>query len=109
VHQNRVSHCPEEFLAGYYWYSGKRKGTGTPPILNQSESSTTGEKEVSETSESEEQNDKVSADEVDEEQDTEPELILDSQWTAQEITPPEVREVITHSELLQLRKPSRFT
>ena len=40
-------------------------------LLNKSESSTTGEKEVSETSESEEQNDEVSDDEVDEEQDTE--------------------------------------
>ena len=31
VHQNRVSHCPKEFPAGYYWYGGKRKGTGAPP------------------------------------------------------------------------------
>ena len=28
IHQNRVSHCPKEFPAGYFWYGGKRKGTG---------------------------------------------------------------------------------
>ena len=54
VHQNRVSHCPDEFPAGYYWYGGKRKGTGAPPkwvhnFPNKSENITTGEKEVSET------------------------------------------------------------
>ena len=27
IHQNRVSHCPKEFPAGYFWYGGKRKGT----------------------------------------------------------------------------------
>ena len=31
IHQNRVSHCPKEFPAGYFWYGGKRKGTGKPP------------------------------------------------------------------------------
>ena len=31
VHQNRVAHCPREFQAGYFWHSGKRKGTGKPP------------------------------------------------------------------------------
>ena len=78
VHQNGESRCRDEFPAGYYWYSGKSKGTGTPPkwvenLLNQSESSKTGENEASEISQSEEQNDIVSGDEVDEEQDTEPE------------------------------------
>ena len=31
IHQNRVPHCPKEFSAGYFWYSGKRKGTGKLP------------------------------------------------------------------------------
>ena len=31
VHQNRESHCPKEFPAGYFWYGGKRKGSGKPP------------------------------------------------------------------------------
>ena len=31
IHQNRVSHCPKEFPAGYFWYGGKRKGAGRPP------------------------------------------------------------------------------
>ena len=30
IHQNRVSHCPKEFPAGYFWYGDKRKGTGKP-------------------------------------------------------------------------------
>ena len=28
IHQNRVTHCPKEFPARYFWYGGKRKGTG---------------------------------------------------------------------------------
>ena len=65
VHQNRVSHCPKEFPAGYYWYGGKRKGTGAPPmwvdkLLNstgQPDTSSSGETagtEVVEASQSEE-------------------------------------------------------
>ena len=30
LHQNQVSHCHKEFLAGYFRYGGKRKGTGKP-------------------------------------------------------------------------------
>ena len=64
VHQNRVSHCPKEFPAGYYWYGGKRKGTGAPPawmdnLLNSpgqsdfNSSSETAETEMTEASEPE--------------------------------------------------------
>ena len=28
VHQTRVTPCPSEFPAGYYWYGGKRRGNG---------------------------------------------------------------------------------
>ena len=31
VHQSRVSCCPAQFPAGFYWYGGKRKGPGRPP------------------------------------------------------------------------------
>ena len=31
VHQTRVTPCPSEFPAGYYWYGGKRSGPGRPP------------------------------------------------------------------------------
>ena len=31
VHQTRVTPCPSEFPAGYYWYGGKRSGPGCPP------------------------------------------------------------------------------
>ena len=67
-------------------------------LLNQSESSTTREKEVSE---SEEQNDNVSGDEINEEQ-----------WTdtlpAQKFIPP--RSERSHNSLqASTRKPSRFT
>ena len=31
VHQSRVCDCPAEFLAGYYWYGGRRRGPGCPP------------------------------------------------------------------------------
>ena len=31
VHQTRVTQCPLEFPAGYYWYGGKRSGPGCPP------------------------------------------------------------------------------
>jgi len=56
VHQNRVSRCPEEFPAGYYWYGGKCKGSGAPPkwvdnLLDQSNTSTGGGMETSEPSE----------------------------------------------------------
>jgi len=121
VHQNRVSRCPDEFPAGYYWYGGKRKGTGAPPkwvdnLLNQSESSTsgesgsstTGENEASETSQSEEQNDHVSSDD---EQDMEPETdtgeSVDTQL-AQDVTPPR-SERSRYSLRASMRKPSRFT
>ena len=124
VHQNRVSHCPDKFPAGYYCYGGKRKGTGTPPkwvdnLFNQSEcstsgesgSSTTGENEASETSQSEEQNDNVSGDEMDEEQDMEPETdtgeSVDTQL-AQDVTPPR-SERSRYSLRASMRKPNRFT
>jgi len=124
VHQNIVSRCPDEFPAGYYWYGGKRKGTGTPPkwvdnLLNQSEcitsgesgSSTTGENEASVTSQSEEQNDNVSGDEMDDEQDMEPETnteeSVDTQL-AQDVTPPR-SERSRYSLRASMRKPSRFT
>jgi len=79
VHQNRVSCCPEEFPAGYYWYGGKRKGTGAPPrwvdnLLNQPDAE---EMEMPESGEPEEQDRvrssgaRVSDNELDEE-DTEP-------------------------------------
>jgi len=71
-------------------------------LLNQSESSTTGEKGVSETNESEEQSDNVSGDKVDEEQDTEPETdsgqSVDTQHLPKKSHLPEVREVITRSK-----------
>ena len=124
VHQNRVSRCPDKFPAGYYWYGGKRKGTGTPPkwvdnLLNQSECSTSGESgssttvenEASETSQSEEQNDDVSGDEMDEEQDLEPETdteeSVDTQL-AQDVTPPR-SERSRYSLRASMRKSSRFT
>ena len=116
VHQNRVSRYADEFPAGYYWYSGKRKGTGTPlnwvdNLFIQSESSTTGEKEFYETSESEEQNDNVSGDEVNEKQNTESETdagqSVDTQ-PAQEVT--FSRSERSHYSLrASTRKPSRFT
>jgi len=124
VPQNRVSCCPDEFPAGYYWYGGKRKGTGAPPkwvdnLLNQSEnstsgesgSSTTGENEASETNQSEEQNDNVSGDEMDEEQDMEPDTdtgeSVDTQL-AQDVKPP--RSERSHYSLrASMRKSSRFT
>lgn len=31
VHQMRVTPCPSEFPAGYYWYGDKRSGPGRPP------------------------------------------------------------------------------
>ena len=31
VHQSRISRCPEEFPAGFYWYGNKRRGPGRPP------------------------------------------------------------------------------
>ena len=31
VHQMRVTPCPQEFPAGYYWYGTKRHGPGYPP------------------------------------------------------------------------------
>ena len=31
VHQNRVKACPSNFPAGFYWYGGKRQGTGQIP------------------------------------------------------------------------------
>ena len=31
VHLNRVTKCPGQFPAGYYWYGSKRKGPGRPP------------------------------------------------------------------------------
>ena len=31
VHQSRVSPCPVGFPAGYYWYGGKKQGSGRPP------------------------------------------------------------------------------
>jgi len=79
VHQNRVSHCSEEFPAGKYWYGDKHKGIGVPPrwmdnLLNQSD---TRGMEMYEPSESEEEDNvrtsdaRVSDNELDEEE-TEP-------------------------------------
>ena len=31
VHQTRVKACPSNFPAGFYWYGGKRQGTGQIP------------------------------------------------------------------------------
>ena len=31
VHQTRVKPCPVGFTAGYFWYGGKRHGSGCPP------------------------------------------------------------------------------
>ena len=31
VHQMRVTPCPVEFPAGYYWYGNKQVGPGRPP------------------------------------------------------------------------------
>ena len=31
VHQSRVSHCPEGFPPGWFWYGGRRSGPGRPP------------------------------------------------------------------------------
>ena len=31
VHTDRAKPCPEEFIAGYYWYGNTRKGPGWPP------------------------------------------------------------------------------
>ena len=31
IHQSRVTPCPPEFPAGYYWYGGRRAGPGRPP------------------------------------------------------------------------------
>ena len=31
VHRTRVKPLPDGFMAGYYWYGGKRKGPGRPP------------------------------------------------------------------------------
>ena len=31
VHQSRVSHCPAEFPAGYFWYGDRRRKPGRPP------------------------------------------------------------------------------
>ena len=31
IHQSRVTRCPLNFPAGYYWYGNKRRGPGHPP------------------------------------------------------------------------------
>ena len=31
VHQSRVSHCPEGFPPGWFWYGDRRSGPGRPP------------------------------------------------------------------------------
>ena len=31
VHQSRVTPCPADFPAGYFWYGGRRRGPGRPP------------------------------------------------------------------------------
>ena len=31
VHQSRVTRCPDQFPAGFYWYGNKRRGPGHPP------------------------------------------------------------------------------
>ena len=31
VHQSRVTRCPSQFPAGYYWYGDKSRGPGRPP------------------------------------------------------------------------------
>jgi len=69
-------------------------------LLNQSESSKTREKEVSE---SEEQNDNVSGDEINEEQDIKPNWTVSGQtlYLPKNLYLPEVRKVITHSKPLR--------
>ena len=49
VHQSRVTECPPEFPAGFYWYGGKGHGPGRPPkwveqlLSNEDEMSTEGD------------------------------------------------------------------
>lgn len=118
VHQNRVSHCPKEFPAGYYWYGGKRKGTGAPPawvdkLLNspvQSDVNSSGEiteTVVTDISESEGQNsnspndvlnDKESNEDSEQQADAQPEV---------NVTPRSERSQYSLRD--STKKPKRFT
>ena len=126
VHQSRVSHCPKEFPAGYYWYGGKRKGTGAPPawvdkLLNSpgqsdfNSSSETAETEMTEASEPEGQdndspNDNVINTESDEEENTEPGMVCEQQADVQpevNVTPRSKRSRYSLRDLT--KRPRRFT
>ena len=126
VHQNRVSHCPKEFPAGYYWYGGKRKGIGAPPawvdkLLNSpgqsdfNSSSETTETEMSEASEPEGQdndspNDNVINTESDEEENTEPGMVCEQQADVQpevNVTPRSKRSRYSLHD--STKRPRRFT
>ena len=55
MHQLRVTPCPPEFPAGYFWYGNKRHGPGRPPkwvdlMLNAEEPEETIEEQESEES-----------------------------------------------------------